>query len=185
MLSVANTNVGLTHNAPWNNPGEPGIYYPAGQRNYARVVPTDNAQAAADAIVLHKLGVERAAVLYLGDPLPIVNDFVRAARRLEMTVAGRWGWPEGRASYAQLAARVARAGTDGVFITGGFAPGAVQLLRDLRAHLGREVRFVSDGFDTDTAVLNGASAEGLLISQPGPLGDRLGAAGKRFAATRP
>ena len=76
----------------------------------------------------------------------------------------------------------ARTGTDGVFITGGFAPGAVQLLRDLRARLGPNVQFVADGFDTDTAVLNGASAEGLLISQPGPIGDRLGAAGKRFAA---
>jgi ABC-type branched-subunit amino acid transport system substrate-binding protein len=41
---------------------------------------------------------------------------------------------------------------------------------------------VADGFDTDTAVLNGASADGLLISQPGPMGKRLGAEGKRFAA---
>jgi ABC-type branched-subunit amino acid transport system substrate-binding protein len=32
-------------------------------------------------------------------------------------------------------------------------------------------------------VLNGASAEGLLISQPGPLGERLGAEGKRFAVS--
>ena len=37
MVSSANTNVGLTHFAPWNNPGEPRIYYPTGVRNYARV----------------------------------------------------------------------------------------------------------------------------------------------------
>ena len=30
MLSSANTNVGLTHFAPWNSPGEPRIYYPTG-----------------------------------------------------------------------------------------------------------------------------------------------------------
>ena len=30
MVSSANTNVGLTHTAPWNSPGEPGIYYPTG-----------------------------------------------------------------------------------------------------------------------------------------------------------
>lgn len=182
IVSGSNTYVGLTRQSLDQLPGEPGIYYPTGQRNYARVIPTDDAQAAADAIVAHKLGVERVAVLYLGDPLPIVSDFVRAAGRLGITVGGRWGWPEGRASYAQLAARVARAGADGVFITGGFAPGAVQLLRDLRTRLGPNVQFVADGFDTDTAVLNRASAEGLLISQPGPIGDRLGAAGKRFAA---
>ena len=183
IVSGSNTYVGLTQQSRDQLPGEPGTYYPTGQRNYARVIPTDDRQAAADAIVAHQLGVERVAVLYLGDPLPIVSDFVHAAGRLGMTLAGRWGWPEGRASYAQLATRVARAGTDGVFITGGFAPGAVQLLRDLRARLGPDVQFVADGFDTATAVLNGASAEGLLVSQPGPMGDRLGAAGKRFAAS--
>jgi DNA-binding SARP family transcriptional activator/ABC-type branched-subunit amino acid transport system substrate-binding protein len=183
IVSGSNTYVGLTRQSLDQLPGEPGIYYPTGQRNYARVIPTDDAQAAADAIVAQNLGVKRVAVLYLGDPLPIVSDFARAARRLGLTVAGRWGWREDRASYAQLAARVARAGTDGVFITGGFAPGAVQLLRDLRARLGPNVQFVADGFDTDTALLNGAGAEGLLISQPGPVGDRLGAAGKRFATS--
>ena len=183
IVSGSNTYTGLTRQSLDPLPGEPGIYYPTGQRNYARVIPTDDAEAAADAIVVHKLGVERVAVLHLGDSLPIVSDFARAARRLGMTVAGHWGWPEGRDSYARLAARVARAGADGVFITGGFAPGAVQLLRDLRAGLGRGVQFVASGFDTDTAVLNGSSAEGLLISQPGPIGDRVGAAGKRFAAS--
>src|SRR6266487_1361922 len=37
-VNTANTNVGLTHYAPWNDPGEPGIYYPTGKRNYVRVV---------------------------------------------------------------------------------------------------------------------------------------------------
>ena len=37
MVSSANTNVGLTHFAPWNSPGEPRIYYPTGVRNYTRV----------------------------------------------------------------------------------------------------------------------------------------------------
>ena len=31
MVSSANTNVGLTHGAPWNSPGEPKIYYPTGR----------------------------------------------------------------------------------------------------------------------------------------------------------
>ena len=42
ILSSANTNVGLTHFAAWNSPGEPKIYYPTGVRNYARVSATDD-----------------------------------------------------------------------------------------------------------------------------------------------
>ena len=47
MLSSANTNVGLTHYAPWNSPGEPKIYYPTGVRNYARVAASDDYQGPA------------------------------------------------------------------------------------------------------------------------------------------
>ena len=44
MVSHANTNPGLTKT--WD-PGEPEKYYPAGTRNYARVVTTDDYQGAA------------------------------------------------------------------------------------------------------------------------------------------
>jgi branched-chain amino acid transport system substrate-binding protein len=44
MISSANTAVGLTHDAPWNDPGEPNIYYPTKIRNYARVAATDDFQ---------------------------------------------------------------------------------------------------------------------------------------------
>jgi branched-chain amino acid transport system substrate-binding protein len=183
IVSASNTYVGLTRQSLDGLPGEPAIYYPTGQRNYARVIPTDDAEAAADAIVAHKLGVKRVSVLYLDNPVPIVSDFVRAARKLGVTVAGRWSWHEDRASYAQLAAQVARAGTDGVFIEGGLGPGAFRLLRDLRARLGARVQFVAAGFDPATAMLAGATAEGMTISEPGPSDDRLGAVGKRFAAS--
>lgn len=183
IVSGSNTYVGLTRRSLDHIPGEPGIYYPTGQRNYARVIPADDVHAAANAIVAQKLGVTRVAILYLGDPEPIISDFVRAAGRVGLTVAGRWGWREDRASYARLAARLARARADGVFLTGGFAPGALRLLQDLRARLGPSVQFVADSFDPATAVLAGATAEGMTISQIGPSGDRLGAAGKRFAGS--
>src|SRR2546427_10295187 len=47
MLSVANTGVGLTHTAPWTAPGEPGVYYPTGKRNYVRVAASDDYQGPA------------------------------------------------------------------------------------------------------------------------------------------
>ena len=52
MLSSANTNVGLTHFAPWNSPGEPKIYYPTGVRNYARVAASDDYQGPAGVTLL-------------------------------------------------------------------------------------------------------------------------------------
>ena len=52
MLSSANTNVGLTHFAPWNSPGEPRIYYPTGVRNYARVAASDDYQGPAGVTLL-------------------------------------------------------------------------------------------------------------------------------------
>src|SRR5205807_1662455 len=40
-VSPANTYVGLTTNDPGSAPGEPQKYYPAGTRNYLRIVPRD------------------------------------------------------------------------------------------------------------------------------------------------
>ena len=47
MVSSANTAVGLTHYAPWNDPGEPNIYYPTKKRNYVRVAASDDFQGPA------------------------------------------------------------------------------------------------------------------------------------------
>ena len=63
MLSSANTNVGLTHNAPWNSPGEPGIYYPTGIRNYARVAATDDYQGPAAADLMKAKGIKSVFIL--------------------------------------------------------------------------------------------------------------------------
>ena len=56
MISPANTAVGLTTDQPGSNPGEPDKYYPAGTRNYARIVPKDTIQGAALATVMKEDG---------------------------------------------------------------------------------------------------------------------------------
>ena len=61
MISSANTAVGLTHDAPWNDPGEPNIYYPTKIRNYARVATTDDFQGPFAADLLKKLKKTRAS----------------------------------------------------------------------------------------------------------------------------
>ena len=184
IVSPSNTYVGLTRPSRGASADEPGVFYPTGERNYARVVPADDAQAAADVIVARRLGVERVYVLGAEYNVPMVEHFIRAAGRLGIAIAGRRAWSESRSNYRPLAASIARTGADGVFLAGVPDHDSVQLLRDLRARLGPDVQVMaSDGFDPATAVLAGAAAEGMTISQPGPSNDHLRAEGKQFIAT--
>ena len=82
MLSTANTAVGLTHNASWNDPGEPGIYYPTGIRNYARVSASDDYQGPAAADLLKQLAQGQVGVR---DPR---QPDVRQGRRERVPSAG-------------------------------------------------------------------------------------------------
>jgi branched-chain amino acid transport system substrate-binding protein len=55
-ISPANTYVGLTTDEPGSDPGEPDKYSPTGKRTYARVVPKDTIQGAAQATIMKQDG---------------------------------------------------------------------------------------------------------------------------------
>ena len=82
-VSGSATLVGLTHGGPGAAPGEPGVYYPTGARNFARVVAADHVQGAADAMMVKRLGVRRLYVLDDGGPygVGIAESVRRTARR--------------------------------------------------------------------------------------------------------
>ena len=62
MVSPANTYAGLTHQAPGTESGEPDKYYPSGNRNYVRVVASDDNQGKVAAKYFkEKLGALAAA----------------------------------------------------------------------------------------------------------------------------
>ena len=185
VVSPSNTDVGLTRPPLHAVKGEPAIYHPTGPRNCARVIPADDIQAAGDALAARSLGVKRVYVLYPREyEVPLVLDFVRAADTLRIPILGHGSWEPGQASYARLADRIARTGADGVFIAGDSDTGGVRLLRDLRTRLGPDTQFLATSdFDPPAALLASAPAEGMTISQPGPLGEHLTRAGKRFAAS--
>ena len=185
VVSPSNTDVGLTRPPLHAVEDEPAIYHPTGQRNYARVIPADDFQAAGDALAARSLGVKRVYVLYPREyEVPLVRDFVRAAERLRIPIPGHGSWQPGQASYTRLADRIARTGADGVFIAGYSDTGGVRLLRDLRTRLGPDTQFLATSdFDPPAALLASSPAEGMTISQPGPLGEHLTRAGKRFAAS--
>jgi DNA-binding SARP family transcriptional activator/ABC-type branched-subunit amino acid transport system substrate-binding protein len=186
MISPSATYVGLTREVPSPWADEPAGLYPTGQRSYARVIPADDVQAAAGALLARQLGVDRVYALDAGH-VPsrlFVDDFARAARRLGVSVVGRSSWVAGRRSNASVAAAVARTGADGVFLGIESLPDSVRLLTELRTRLGPDVQLMApEVFDPETALLAGAAAEGMTITQPGPSNDDLTARGKRFVAS--
>jgi DNA-binding SARP family transcriptional activator/ABC-type branched-subunit amino acid transport system substrate-binding protein len=186
MVSPSATVVALTR--PVSSPAstELGALYPTGERNFARVTPADDVQPAASALVARRLGVKRVYALDAGHQHSalFVDDFVSAARRLDVSVVGRGSWVPGERSDAAVAAAIARTGADGVFLGIESFPASVRLLTELRARLGSRVQLMApEVFDPKTALLAGAAAEGMTITQPGPSKSDLTEKGKLFATS--
>jgi branched-chain amino acid transport system substrate-binding protein len=174
MISPSNTGPGLTRQAeplPWGYRGEPEIYYPTGQRNYVRVLPTDDMHGAAHALLAKQLGIRRAYVLYetrsfwkylLADP------FRYAARRLGIGIAGSTAFDPEAKSYDALAGQVARSGAEAVVVGADPYFGGDRLLKALRARLGRRVEILA-GFYFAAGVPDmleqvGSAAHGLYVA---------------------
>jgi branched-chain amino acid transport system substrate-binding protein len=195
MLSVANTNVGLTHFAPWNNPGEPGIYYPTGKRNYARVAASDDYQGPAAANLL----LSKAFKLAQGKKFAPIKDvyilhdnqtfgkgvaeaFRQQAQKSGIKVLGFEPWDAKATSYEAIANRIKATNADAVYLGGIVCNNGAKLLKDLRAVLGTKPVFVGpDGWTPYSATLAaGSAAQGMYVSYAGQPLERLPAAGKKF-----
>jgi branched-chain amino acid transport system substrate-binding protein len=185
IVGSSTTLVGLTRR-PARGSVLPDVLYPTHLRNFARVIPADDVQAAADAMTAQMLGVKRVYAVDQGD-LPSMSfaaSFVRAARRLGVGVAGHQSWDPASNGYAPLVSAIAGTHADAVFLGVTSNPQSVRLLTALREGLGHRVQLMApDGFDPATAVLAGRAAEGMTISQPGPADNRLGEQGKGFVAS--
>jgi ABC-type branched-subunit amino acid transport system substrate-binding protein len=182
LLSPTNTDVGLTRAGPGALPGEPESLYPSGERNYARLIPADDYQAAGTAQLAQQLGLRSVYILHAAEEYGVTfaDAFERAAGRLGVAVAGREVWDDGSSSYEELAARVASSGADGVFLAG-FRNG--DLIRELRSALRPGVRIMAtDGFlpVADLVADAGRSAEGMTVSAAGLPPERLTGRGKEF-----
>jgi branched-chain amino acid transport system substrate-binding protein len=195
MLSVANTNVGLTHNAPWNNPGEPGIYYPTGKRNYVRIAASDDYQGPAAAYLL----LSKAFKLSQGKKFSPIKDvyvlhdnqtfgkgvaeaFRLQAQKLGIKVLGFEPWDAKATSYEAIANRIKATNADAVYLGGIVCNNGAKLLKDLRAGLGSGPVFVGpDGWTPYSATLAaGSAAQGMYVSYAGQPLEKLPATGKRF-----
>jgi branched-chain amino acid transport system substrate-binding protein len=186
MLSTANTAVELTHTAAWTGPGEPGIYYPTGKRNYARVSASDDYQGPAAADLLKKLKKRSVFVIHDNETFGkgVANGFRARAAKLKIRVLGFAPWDGKATSYEALAEQIKQTGAQSVYLGGIVCNNGVKLIKDLGAVLGKRVTLIApDGFTPYSATLQaGSAAQGMYISYAGQPLSKLGPAGKRFIA---
>jgi branched-chain amino acid transport system substrate-binding protein len=171
-ISPANTYPGLTIGGPGTEAGEPGVYYPTGTRNYARVVWTDQFQGAADALYAQQLKLKNVYVLNDGQTYGngVATLFKEDLGKLGIKVAGFQKWDAKATSYDSIASKIKSSGADGVFLGGIICNNGGKLIKDLRAGVGSNVTIIApDGFTPFSAVTDGAgsAANGMYISAPG------------------
>jgi branched-chain amino acid transport system substrate-binding protein len=184
MLSSANTAVGLTHFAAWNDPGEPRIYYPTGIRNYARVATSDDFQGPFAADLLKSKKKKSVYILHDNQTFGkgVANAFRVRANKLDIDVKGFEAWDAKAASYEAIGERIKATGAESVYFGGIVCNNGVKLLKDIRAVLGKAPTFVGpDGWTPFTATAKaGSAAQGMFVSVAGLPISKLGPTGRAF-----
>jgi len=168
VVSPTASYIGLTRKGPGVLAGQPASLYPKGGRNFVRVYPSDDAQAAADALLAKRLGVKNAYV-FLGDPneayeAGLAYSFAKAARRLGIQVTG----PESPRSsgFASLANRLRRSHVNAVFVAALENDRSAAFIRAMRRELARLTILAPDAFlpAFDQVHEIGPAAVGMYVS---------------------
>jgi branched-chain amino acid transport system substrate-binding protein len=134
-ISPSNTALALTKNPGPEGKGAPGIYYPTGKRTYARVVPADHIQGAAQGDWMKQLGVKK---LYEANDKQVYGAGVAkttgdAAKLNGIQVVGNDGIDIKAPNYRALAQKIKASGADAFFFGGITASNGVQLYKDVYA----------------------------------------------------
>ena len=171
IVSPTNSFVGLTDDDPLAPPGLTRQPYPTGVRNYARIYPADDLQAAALAEFARRHKLSSVYVLYLQDDShgqETAYYFRTAAHRLGLHLAGSGTWTEPHGDYKAVAARVAASGATALYLgTDGVGPATGALIRTLRHRLGHTFPIMTNESVIPTPVLfqvTGAAARGIYIA---------------------
>ena len=189
MVSNANTNPGLTKT--WD-PGEPDKYYPTGQRNYARVVTTDDNQGKAAAQFMAKdLKVTKCYILNDNETYGqgVASSFEKEAPNVGITILGNEAWDAKQPNYTALFTKIKGLGADCIYIGGIFDNNGGQLIKDKVAVMGDNtaVKMMGpDGFTGYPELVKLPQSQGMYLSFTGLTTEELkakgGAAGKLLDA---
>jgi branched-chain amino acid transport system substrate-binding protein len=146
-ISPANTAVGLTSDDPGAGPGEPGKYYPSGQRTYARIVPKDTIQGAALATVMKEDGCTKVQMTNDKEVYGagLATNIESAADAQGLEIISNEAIDKNAPNYRSLAAAAADSGADCFVFSGITANNAVQLYKDFAAALPDAKLYGPDG----------------------------------------
>ncbi|MGK2932507.1 MAG: branched-chain amino acid ABC transporter substrate-binding protein [Solirubrobacterales bacterium] len=186
MLSPGNTAVGLTTDEPGADieAGEPEIYYPSGDRNYARIVPKDTVQGAALATLMDKEGCTSVGILHDNEVYGegLANNVEAAGSEFDYELINAGAVDTKAANYRSVAEDLGSQGID-CFVYGGItASNAVQLYKDIAAAVPGVKMYGPDGVgDTDfSGGLPADVAAATKVTIPTLSEADYGAAGKKF-----
>jgi branched-chain amino acid transport system substrate-binding protein len=188
MVSPANTYVGLTKSGPGTEEGEPDKYYPTGERNYVRVVASDDNQGKIGAAFMKDdLGVTKVYILDDKELYGkgVADAFEAAAREAGLEVVGHEGWDKDAQNYRALMTKIKASGADGIYIGGISTNNGGQLIKDKVSGVGdnEQVKVVvSDGFVLSSLFEEAGpeNVEGAYGTAPTFPPDQLKGAGKEF-----
>ena len=189
MVSPANTYAGLTHAAPGTESGEPEKYYPTGDRNYTRVVASDDNQGRVGAeFMKNELGVKKVYVLNDKELYGkgVADAFADSAKNAGLDVVANEGWDKDAPNYRALMTKIRDSGADGIYIGGISTNNGGQLVKDKVEVVGPHSKvkvLVSDGFVISSLFPESGGAKnvnGLYGTAPTVPPEQLTGAGKEF-----
>ena len=188
MISPANTYTGLTKTGPGTEEGEPDKYFPTGERNYVRVVASDDNQGKVGAAYMNdELGVTKVYILDDKELYGkgVADSFEAAAREAGIEVVGHEGWDKDAQNYRALMTKIKASGADGIYIGGISTNNGGQLMKDKVSGVGdnEQVKVVvSDGFVLSSLFEEAGpeNVEGAYGTAPTFPPDQLEGAGKEF-----
>jgi branched-chain amino acid transport system substrate-binding protein len=152
-VSPANTAVGLTSSDPGADAGEPDKYYPTGKRNYARVVPRDTVQAAAQVTIWKENGCKK--VYIVNDKEVYGEGLSKSAEQAVKNQGGvqivaNEGYDPKAGNYRALAGKIKASGADCFFGSIIVDNNGVQLFTDVAQGAPNIKLFGPDGVAEDS-----------------------------------
>jgi branched-chain amino acid transport system substrate-binding protein len=164
-ISPSATWPGLTK--PGFAQGEPGIFYPTGQRTFFRTTPTDDAQAPAAALWARSLGLRTYYILDDGEAygIGIANLFSRYAQQIGLYKLAQQTIDKTATDYSAILEAVKKADPDLVYFGGTVANGAPRLLKQMR-EMGIDAACMGPDALMDPSLIEmaGPAAEGVYVT---------------------
>ena len=191
-ISPGSSYIGFTDSNPFDFTGDPGYFYPNGVPTFARLVPSDLAEARAAVKYMRSLGVARLAVLSDNSYPPYDSAIARLvasdAPAAGIAVVGHHYGIDTQTStrpagYAAIAAAVAATHADAVLLGGVPNAGAQALWSALHARLPKLKLFAPSTLATPAFLHGlGGAANATYVTSPILEPDQYPASGQRVFA---